>query len=431
LLANTGEVRPNMTEQESAHFGDENSLGILDVKDATSQIDTPTDLKERLEAIKLARNPLLEASTVLLRALSDMPTEISGEKEIKLFHALLVQELQNYTRLCDQVNIRRDHMLAVRYALCTALDESARQTNWGGGNELDAGYWSNNALLYTFHQEGDGGRVVFLLIGRLAVNPQEHLPVLEVMMNILGLGFQGHYRTVSDGNRTLETIRHRLYTTVTSAYESNSRELSPHWQGEHGKFRLLRSIPVWVAAVTFSLIAFLLFAWYKYQLSFHSEQIEKEIKVIGELQPPYQKSLRLKELLSTEIAAGKVSVVETSTESRLTFKGDDMFLPGKAEINQKAIETLLKVSSGIQEIKGHVKIVGHSDSQPIRSTDFPNNQVLSEKRAQAVAQALITNGVSNSDITTVGFGDTQPLASNKTADGRSRNRRVEITVFDK
>lgn len=69
-------------------------------------------------------------------------------------------------------------------------------------------------------------------------------------------------------------------------------------------------------------------------------------------------------------------------------------------------------------------IEGHTDAIGPR----PINQELSERRAQAVAEALVARGVAPGRLTVRGFADTRPVASNRTPDGRAANRRVEIIV---
>lgn len=72
----------------------------------------------------------------------------------------------------------------------------------------------------------------------------------------------------------------------------------------------------------------------------------------------------------------------------------------------------------------NVSVEGHTDS--VGSDSY--NQKLSERRAQTVADQLTKNGISKSRIDVRGFGESRPVADNKTESGRARNRRVEITV---
>jgi OOP family OmpA-OmpF porin len=72
----------------------------------------------------------------------------------------------------------------------------------------------------------------------------------------------------------------------------------------------------------------------------------------------------------------------------------------------------------------HVEVGGHTDS--IGSDAY--NQKLSERRAQTVATELEHDGISASRLTVRGYGERKPEADNKTAEGRARNRRVELIV---
>ncbi|WP_375752516.1 outer membrane beta-barrel protein [Vibrio sp. HN007] len=74
--------------------------------------------------------------------------------------------------------------------------------------------------------------------------------------------------------------------------------------------------------------------------------------------------------------------------------------------------------------QAEAEIVGHTDSRG--SEEY--NQVLSEKRAQSVADYLVSQGIEESRLTVVGAGESQPKASNDTAEGRMENRRVEVTI---
>lgn len=403
------------------------SEGLISSTSERLVFETPLSLEQRLTNVKAARNPLLEASKTLLRALADMPDNLE-EKGMLGWCQLLGEELHVFTTLCEQANLRRDHVLAVRYALCTALDEAASLKPWAGGVGASTGPWSSHALLQTFHQEGDGGQKVFLLIGRLASNPQEHLDVLEIMFHLLGLGFEGHYRTQADGRRMLETVRHRLFTLLAEGREAVPREISLRWLGvPEGKFRLIRSVPAWVTALVLGLALLGMFTWFKYNLVNERNTLEAKIREIGALAPKPSK-LRLKELLEQEITSGRVQVEEDDNHSKVSFKGDDMFLPGQAVVNPKATSMLDKVAGGINEVAGKVEITGHSDNQPIKTVEFPDNKVLSEKRAESVAKMLRSRGVETDRIGTLGAGDSQPVDPANTPAARAKNRRVEILV---
>lgn len=398
---------------------------------ARNRIAPEPSVQERMTAINAAQNPLLAAAQPLLRALADMPATL-GSEGVAVLRLLLEREVAAFQSVCSSAQIRHEHVVAASYALCTALDEAANSTQWGGGQNGEAGVWAGQQLAAKFHGDTKGGDKFFLLVGRLAASPEEHIDLLELMYQILGLGFEGRFSTAANGRRQLETVRHRLFTLLGTARGDVPLELSPHWRGvAAGKLPLLRSVPVWVTGVVLLLVLFGLFAWYKYQLLQMSADVEQRIAAIGRMRPPPApalKPLRLKELLSAEIERGTVTVDEDGRRSAVTFQGDDMFVPGQARLNARILPLLVKVAKEIKEVPGAVQITGHSDNQPIRTREFPNNQVLSEKRAAAVAAVLLEENVEASRMRTEGRGDTMPITDDATAAGRARNRRVDIVV---
>ncbi|MBB5466894.1 type VI secretion system protein ImpK [Paraburkholderia sp. Clong3] len=390
--------------------------------------DPPEQVQTRLERMKAARNPLCEAAQPLLRMLADMPASLDSLAAVASLRSLLVREVAAFQKVCDKASLPWKHVAAVRYALCTALDEAANRTRWGSG-----GIWAAGGLLLKFEGEVDGGEKFFLLIGRMATDPQEYLDVLEVLYRILSLGFEGRYSVAADGPRHLEQIRQRMLTLISGTRDTMRLELSPHWRGEEpGRMRLLKSVPVWATAGVAALCVFSLFAWYKYRLLAQSNALEAKILAIGEpikvAAPVVHERLRLSILLKDEIARGQVSVEENASSSRVVFRGDYVFLPGQSRIRPELDPVLTKVAQEVVRVGGNVTVTGHTDNQPIHTAEFPDNLVLSEKRAAFVADVLKAHGMPGNRIEAVGKGDTQPVADNSTAEGRSRNRRVEVFV---
>ncbi|MEJ8824245.1 type VI secretion system protein TssL, long form [Variovorax humicola] len=385
----------------------------------------------RLAAVKAAENPLLEAAYPLLRVLGELPKELSDEG-IDVLHRLLMREVTTFQAICSDAQIKHEHAVAASYALCTAVDEAVNRTAWGGGVDRNTGTWAKRQLAQAFHDDSHGGDKVFLLIGRLAVSPQEHIDLLDLLFFILSLGFEGRYRSPANGRRQHDAIRHRLYDIVSAARGEVPRALSPHWKGvAAGRFKLLYTVPVWVTVSVLGLVLLGQYSWYKYQLVQASAEVEASIRAIGAMQPPpavAHKSLRLKELLAPEIALGSVSVEEDAEHSAVSFRGDDMFVPGQARVNAKILSTIAKVANEINEVSGAVRVTGHSDNRPIKTRQFPDNQALSESRAAAVAEVLKSSGVASDRVQVEGKGDAEPLADNATAAGRARNRRVDIVV---
>ena len=104
---------------------------------------------------------------------------------------------------------------------------------------------------------------------------------------------------------------------------------------------------------------------------------------------------------------------------------DVLFDTGSSTLKPGAREKLAKISGILLAHPGlTLQIEGHTDS--VGSDDF--NQQLSERRADSVRDFLASQGVGATSMTAKGFGKTQPVASNDNAEGRQRNRRVELVV---
>jgi type VI secretion system protein ImpK len=87
------------------------------------------------------------------------------------------------------------------------------------------------------------------------------------------------------------------------------------------------------------------------------------------------------------------------------------------------------VAETLNKEPNRILIVGHTDNTPIKSRiSFKDNQDLSEKRATAVAMLLRPNLTDKDRLDIAGRGDTEPAASNKTPEGRAKNRRVEVRI---
>jgi flagellar motor protein MotB len=111
--------------------------------------------------------------------------------------------------------------------------------------------------------------------------------------------------------------------------------------------------------------------------------------------------------------------------------GDGMFRPGQFGIdsNQKsAIEKLVPVIR--QSADYRVIIEGYTDTKrPSGGKRYVDNMELSFLRAKAVALILVKGGISMERISVIGYGDTRPVASNDTIEGRAKNRRVEVKLL--
>lgn len=131
------------------------------------------------------------------------------------------------------------------------------------------------------------------------------------------------------------------------------------------------------------------------------------------------------EKLRQQTAGSGVEVSRQGNDVILNMPSHVTFATDSAQISAAFQDTLDQVAATLVEYQDtRVQVAGHTDSTGSASY----NRQLSERRAQAVADYLIRRGVAPARLTTLGYGETQPVASNDTPDGRRQNRRVEIVL---
>jgi outer membrane protein OmpA-like peptidoglycan-associated protein len=119
-------------------------------------------------------------------------------------------------------------------------------------------------------------------------------------------------------------------------------------------------------------------------------------------------------------------VKEEARGTVMTLDGSVLFVTGKSELLPIAREKLDAVAKAIKDLDSgeSVLIEGHTDSQGADSA----NLALSQARADAVREYLISRGVPQDKVRSIGRGEQQPVASNDSPEGRANNRRVEIVI---
>lgn len=117
---------------------------------------------------------------------------------------------------------------------------------------------------------------------------------------------------------------------------------------------------------------------------------------------------------------------------QLTLKGSILYDSGRAEVKDAAKPILSKIGEILQKFEGYtVEIIGHTDNVPMTNGSFKDNNWLSSARALNAAEFLITNSkLAPANIKYSGRGEYDPIASNETADGRAKNRRIEIKIYN-
>ncbi|HVZ10234.1 OmpA family protein [Rhodopila sp.] len=142
---------------------------------------------------------------------------------------------------------------------------------------------------------------------------------------------------------------------------------------------------------------------------------------------------QLSQQLSGEIASDQVRITRLQGAIKVAVNSELLFPSGGWEMPQQAQKLIARIAPILVPIQQtQLLINGYTDNVPIgpelKARGIRNNEELSLKRAQAVADFLIAQGVKSNLVYVKGFGDANPVASNDTPAGRAKNRRVEITL---
>lgn len=136
----------------------------------------------------------------------------------------------------------------------------------------------------------------------------------------------------------------------------------------------------------------------------------------------------IKDTLQPLIAQGKVKLLETSRGVTVEINDSILFSPGQATLQSASVSAMRAIASVLARADFPITIEGHTDNIPIATTQFPSNWELSAVRATTVLRLFNEGGVGSERLTAIGYGDTRPVETNTSIEGRARNRRVSILI---
>jgi len=137
----------------------------------------------------------------------------------------------------------------------------------------------------------------------------------------------------------------------------------------------------------------------------------------------------LLEVMGPLVKEGKVRVTQSRRGVSIEINANVLFEPGKAELQPESLEVLRAVALTLRDEPFNLEITGHTDNVPIKNSVFASNWELSAVRATSVVRLLADNGIVSDRLLAIGREASKPIAANDTAEGRARNRRVELMIL--
>jgi chemotaxis protein MotB len=136
--------------------------------------------------------------------------------------------------------------------------------------------------------------------------------------------------------------------------------------------------------------------------------------------------------LKEEVKKGELQVRQYKNMLTVEAAEQLFFDSGRADLKDSGKAVLKSVGEALKGYEDKViRVVGHTDNVPIKTKVFPSNWELSVARATTVVRYLQEVGIPPERMIAAGRGEYQPLAANDDAEGRTKNRRIEITLIDR
>jgi len=129
------------------------------------------------------------------------------------------------------------------------------------------------------------------------------------------------------------------------------------------------------------------------------------------------------------IDANLVSIHRTGSSVEVQIHSDILFPSGQAQLSSRAIPVLETLATTLKTFPNSLRVQGHTDNVPIRTTAFRSNWELSSARAASVVHLFADHGIEPQRLSVVGLAEFQQVADNRSEEGRNANRRVVIAIL--
>lgn len=413
---------------------------------------TPAHSGGPVRSIRASDNPLVNAYAALVGLAPELERATAPENPDIL-----------RTRLLDTLTQSRDAAVSTGVPLSRAdqgawfvaalLDDVALNTPWGGNSG-----WPRMPLVVSMYGNVDAGERFFDLAEDLIRFPERDPQLLELVFLCLSLGFRGKYRREGgQGEAAIARLRGQMSRLLRDR-DAADAPLAPHWKGVEAEDEKKRFIvPLWSIGLMALALITATYVGLGIKLSNRGEQLYTLANV---LPPPVRADIfrPVIETADTPLLTAEPLVFELfplfaaaapeDNAKALTGREDvsiavivvqatapEVFRSAKAYLNTDytvLIQSIAGVIVENVELIGSVRVVGHTDSIQVRTSNpFRSNQGLSEARAKTIQEILIAAGVPAGLVTSEGKAAGDPIADNGTREGRARNRRVEIIVQKK
>ena len=361
-----------------------------------------------------------------------------SSRDLGVLREQAVAELAAYSDLLLRSRLAPNHASGAMFAVCATVDHVVQNHPDFANND-----WPVNSMVVSFFEDSGGGRAFWDQLSGLLAYPNENQDVLELYYVCMAVGFEG---VLKGDRRELAEARRRAFNALSPAVRHGAAELSPHWRGAPtAPPRFGPYFPALMAVVFIVVIASVSFLSLHWSLGLSTAAARAAMLkpfgrggvVLGREVTPIavpEDTVQLTRIngclggllsgdLETRQDANNITI---RTRNGALFDSNSAALaPGVNGANTRMMDT---IASCLDREAGAVKVMGHSDTDPISGGVFRSNLELSRVRAGAAGDILRRAFHKPDRVTTDGAGDGYPLDTADTPAAKARNRRVEFLL---
>ena len=383
------------------------------------------------------RNPLMTAASPLLVLLANVR---SGQVQLPLqdLHARCVAQVEAFQSGLKG-RLSEEEMRRAVYALVSTADDIALNIPGQAG---EAAQWAARSLVVRYFKEAIGGDRFWRLVEEMVSRPREFQDLLELYHACMATGFEGRLRVEAGGRQSLADISERVFRALDHTRAVSLSELSPVWRGvEAPAARVGLWAPLAVAAAAGLVLLFVVYIVLRVVLAETGGDAMSALNALNpdaplrlsragpfKPLPPGSQAQRIRTFLAPEVSQGLVVVIEDGATVRVRTTVGQLFESGSDQLVPERRALFQRIGLALNTEPGPIRVEGYTDSLRLRGLAFPDNDALSKARAETASDILRKSLVDAARVTAVGLGETQPVASNETPEGKAKNRRVEVVV---
>lgn len=382
---------------------------------------------DRATSLVLAAQPLLQQASRI--------QETMEQPDLSVLQSWFADGVRAFRAVASSLLQNRQDVRTAGLLVCATIDDLIENSDWCGNNE-----WMGISMIATFDFDDIRGEVFYEVLNALLERLRHDEPDADALaflaLACLSAGFRGPLRSGPQGADQARAHMATLGRELRHLWRDADDRLSPHWRGEDvPRPPLWSSLSPLLPVLGAVLIAVIAYGCFSIGLTGRTDHVLDRYAALPQLPPPPRfpppapTPAPPPVPVSVAPVAG-VRIVETVGAVSFDLGALNLFPSGSATVSDEARPALREVARRLDGLglDGRIVIEGHTDSRQSRDPGFPNNELLSLMRAQAVA-GVLRGELGGRAMDVRGKGASEPVDDNATALGRQRNRRVTVTVW--